>query len=175
MNDGRRLLLLRHAQAVALAADAPEALDHARPLSARGRSDAAALGAVLGARGLMPELALVSTSRRTQESFELLRGAPEPRVGNEGGATRQLLSEAMYLASAGALRALLREQDAAVRSVLLVGHNPGLHTLALELAGGEGPLLGAGFPPCTLALFDVAADWSGLDAAHASLLEILRP
>ncbi len=178
MTAGRRLLLLRHAEAVASAAEASDALDHERPLSARGRRDAAALGAVLNSRGLMPELALVSTSRRTCETFELLRAAPShpPAAPDPQGGTRRQLMEAMYLASAGTLLALLREQEAALGGLLLIGHNPGLHALALELAGGGGgPLLAERFPTCTLALFEVAGDWSGLDASHASLRDILRP
>lgn len=175
MTGGRRLLLLRHAEAVASAAGAPEGLDHERPLSGRGRGDAAALGAALASRDLMPELALLSTSRRTRETFELLCAGPDPQSAGENRATRRELSEAMYLASAAALLALLREQEAAVRSVLLVGHNPGLHALAVELAGDGSPALAASFATCTLALFEVAGDWSGLDPAHASLLEILRP
>ena len=164
----RRLLLLRHAKAVAAQAGMSEAVDHSRALSQRGRADAAALGARLRADAhpdQAPDLVLVSTSLRTRETFELL---------GLGNIPRCLALDALYLASWAALLETLRECDGSDRRIMLIGHNPGLHDLALALAG-RNPVLTQGFATCTLAAFDVAGDWSDLGPARARLSEVLHP
>ena len=163
----RRLLLLRHARAEAAQEDASEASDRSRTLSARGRLDAGALGTLLRQRSLAPEQALLSPALRTRETFELLRpfGPAEPRCS---------IHDALYLAAPHTLLAMLRECHDAPGSLMLVGHNPGLHELALMLTGGH-ELLQAGFPTCTLALFAFDGAWTALAPRSARLLEVLRP
>jgi phosphohistidine phosphatase len=163
----RRLLLLRHAKAVASRPGMSDASDHGRPLSERGRLDAAAMGRKLRSLGLVPALALVSTALRTRETFDLLGPF-------EGDAPRQILSDALYLAEPRALLDVVQEEGDTAESVMLVGHNPGLHELALTLAGGN-PVLEQGFPTCSLAVFKVEGKWSELSPRHASLKDVLRP
>ncbi len=45
--------------------------------------------------------------------------------------------EALYLATAQQLLGVLRGVNETVRSVMLIGHNPGMHELAVSLAGGS--------------------------------------
>ena len=167
MSGERRLLLLRHAKAVAARPGQSDASDHGRPLSERGRLDATALGRTLRSRGLAPTLALVSTALRTRETFELLQpfGAATPR---------QVLRDALYLAEMAHLLDVVREEGGTADTVLLVGHNPGLHELALTLAGGDRALL-QGFPTCRLALFTAVGEWSDLAPGRARLQDVLDP
>lgn len=162
---GRRLLLLRHANAVAAQPGLPDAADHARPLSGRGRLDAAAMGRLLRRHALLPDCAVVSTALRTRETFDLLGPF-------DGAAPRLMLSDALYLAAPATLLDVLREQGDRAHSVMLVGHNPGMHELALALAAG--PALAQGFPTCTLAVFAIEGDWSGLTPERSALLDLLH-
>ena len=159
-----QLLLLRHAKA------APGREDHARSLTPLGQAAAAAQGAAMRRLGLAPDLVLVSTARRTLETLAALEPWDD-----------QPLIEAMetlYLAEEAALLDHLRDVAETVRSVLLIGHNPGLHALAQTLAGGAEPRLAGGFPTATLAEFAIPSAWQGLGrpgTARARLTRLLRP
>ena len=163
-------MLLRHAKAVASAHSDGEAGDHARDLSERGRGEASALGRRLQQRGMQPEVALVSGALRTRRTWDLLAPftKPEPQL---------VVSDRLYLASIGELRAMLRETSDDVASLILVGHNPGLHELALNLAGHDGDHAGlpAGLPTCTLIGFEVSGRWSDLGPGTTSNLMMMRP
>ena len=163
----RHLLLLRHAKAVATSYEILDGSDHSRALAERGRLDAAAMGQQLRRRSLIPALALVSTTLRTRETLDLLGPFP-------GGEPRRMFLDALYLADTATLLDVLRQRGGAADSILLIGHNPGMHELALEFAP-EDPRLEQGFATCTLALFAVEGEWAGLAAGQVSLLELLRP
>ena len=165
---GRRLLLLRHAKAMSAAPGAPDDWDHPRPLAARGVADAAAMGRLLRERGLQPQRALVSTATRARQTFTQL-GLEPP-----AGPTEVVYSDQLYLAEPASLLDALRESHAEADSILLVGHNPGLHELAFRLSG-EAAALRRGFATCMLALFDVDCAWPDLQARHASLVDVLAP
>ena len=122
----RRLVLLRHAKAEPAGDATP---DEVRPLALRGRRQAGQVGAALRQTGLVPEVALVSPSVRTRQTWELLRGAfgdAEPEV---------ILSDDLYTGGVQDLVALVREVDERVRSVLVVGHEPTISSTAAALAG----------------------------------------
>lgn len=119
----RRLMLLRHAKATAL----PGGRDHERPLAPRGREAAPRLGAYLRDEQLFPDLALVSSARRTQETWDLVR----PALGEV-----ETRSESrIYEAPAARLLAVAQEVEPACRTLLMVGHNPGFSDLARLLVG----------------------------------------
>ena len=61
------LILLRHAKAESASSTGR---DIDRPLTERGHRDAAIMGRVLAQAGFIPDLALVSTARRAQETWE---------------------------------------------------------------------------------------------------------
>ncbi len=125
----KTLWLLRHAKA---RPPEPGRDDHARPLEARGRDDAARIGRHLAARGARPDLVLCSSAVRTRETFECVAAAfHEDWV---------VLDERdLYLASAGELLRRVQAVPDAVASVLLVGHNPGVAELALRLTVSGAP------------------------------------
>lgn len=156
----RRISLLRHAKAL------PEdgGGDHARRLAPRGQDDAAALGAWLAKYHAAPELVLCSTAARTRETLAGL---------NMQVAT--MLSEKIYLASAGELLSLLQETDPAVEHVLLIGHNPAMHGIAALLAkdyvnDADADRLLTGMPTCGFVSMTVPlADWAQLQPQSATV------
>jgi phosphohistidine phosphatase len=152
----RRLLLLRHAKAVALSSED----DFARVLTERGRDDARRMGAYLAGRGLSPDRAIYSGAARTRETFEIV-AAEQPR------AFEAEAQNALYEASRYLIMGLLRELPASSRAHLVVGHNPGMADIAMLLAGEGGAMdrlrMASKFPTCALAViaFD-RPDWSDL-------------
>ncbi|MFN2537249.1 MAG: histidine phosphatase family protein [Mycobacteriales bacterium] len=137
-----RLILLRHAKAEPQRVD-----DHARVLSERGRADASALRPVLAS--LKPVLAVVSTSARTRETWELA----------DPGDVHAVFDPRVYEASEQDLREVLAELT--VESAVLVGHNPSVERLAWELEANDDT--NGGMRTCGVAVFEVA-DWSLAEA-----------
>ncbi|MDE3115231.1 MAG: histidine phosphatase family protein [Pseudomonadota bacterium] len=169
----KRLLLLRHAKAVPTSTQG----DHGRGLNPRGQHDAVAMGREMAARGLVPELVLISSARRTTETWRL--AAPELKAVPAVQA-----SDALYLAPPRAILALLREQGGSAGTVMVVGHNPGLEEFTAELLGpafrrGEEKLRDAleeKFPTAALAVLDCdIAGWQDLKRGTATLAEFLKP
>ncbi|MBL8896490.1 MAG: histidine phosphatase family protein [Planctomycetes bacterium] len=160
------LFLLRHAKAEP---GQPGQADFDRPLAPKGLATARALGAYLRAHELRPELVLCSSARRTMETWQELRL-------EEGGA--RVGEEALYLASASQLLTRLRAAPDAVTRVLLIGHNPGLEDLSLQLVGsGEKRLrtqLEQGLPTCGFAHICFAAPrWRELVLGTGELLRFV--
>lgn len=166
----RQLLLLRHAKASALEAGRA---DRDRPLSPIGLRSAAAMRQTMRELGLTPDLVLVSPARRTMETLEAL----EPWDDNP--LVEPL--DPLYLATQAQLLAVLNGVAETVRSVLLIGHNPGLHELAVRLAAKTAPPLEAarklahGFPAAALAEFTIAGPWWQLDARGTRLMRFIAP
>lgn len=155
----KRLILLRHAQAVAKAA----AGDFGRRLSARGRADMATVAGTLSGSGYRPDLAVVSPALRTRETWDLARHAL--------GDIPTVFDEAIYDAPAERLLGLVGRFDENAASVMMVGHNPGTEELAARLArGGVGDRvrLAAGMPTASYAVIDLdGATWRAAAAAAA--------
>ncbi|MEV0641453.1 histidine phosphatase family protein [Streptomyces sp. NPDC050619] len=120
----RHLVVLRHAKSAW-----PEGVaDHERPLAERGRRDAPAAGRALAEADLLPDLALCSTAVRARQTWELASaqwGTPPP----------VRLDPRLYAADASDLLAVVHTVPVEVDTLLLVGHNPGLEELVLDLAG----------------------------------------
>lgn len=120
----RRLVVLRHAKSAW-----PEGVaDHERPLAPRGRRDAPVAGRRLAEADCLPDLALCSTAARARGTWELASaqwGTPPP-VRHD---------PRLYAADVPQLLEVVREVSSEVETLLLVGHNPGLEELVLELAG----------------------------------------
>ncbi len=147
----RLLFLIRHAEAVA---HAPQG-DLERPLTTQGRADAARLGAYCGASSLVPELALVSPARRARDTLEvMLQEFPQKPAC--------AIEELLYGADVDDFRKLFERIPASVKSLLIVGHNPGLAAFARFLVDGsasaDAPLH---FPAPCLARISLSCDaWS---------------
>src|SRR5215468_9321563 len=124
---GRKLVLLRHAKSAW-----PDLPDHERPLAGRGRRDAPVMGRWLRAAGHVPDRVLCSTARRTRETWQLV----QPELGADPPVS---FEQRIYQASAAQLLGLVREEPSAVKTLLVVGHDPAIHELALMLAGTGRP------------------------------------
>lgn len=165
------LMLLRHAKS---SWDDPALDDFDRPLTKRGTKAAREMGAYLAAQDLRPDLVLCSTAVRTQATLALVLpelGAPAPEVK---------LIEALYLAPSSELMDNVKEAGAGRRRILVIGHNPGLHTFALSLiADGERPAiadLAMGFPTAALAVITFERHrWSELKIATGRLQRLVKP
>jgi phosphohistidine phosphatase len=166
----RRLMLLRHAKSELAVAGQR---DQERQLAARGREAAPLVGAYMAHHGLVPDKALVSTARRTRETWDLIASAfaKKPAVAFE---------ERIYEASPKAILNALQETNAAVHSLLVVGHNPGLQELSkLLIASGDidaRQRLFEKFPTAALAVIDFPIDtWSDLHAHGGRLDRFVTP
>jgi phosphohistidine phosphatase len=166
----RRLLLLRHAKAER---SQPGGSDLERALNDRGRADARKLGAYFVRHRLVPDLAAVSTAVRTRETWRLLAGAfdrpPKARF-----------DERLYDASPQMILRTIQETAPEVATLLVVGHNPGLHEAAVVLvAAGDVEArqrLVEQFPTAALAVIKFAvADWSRVHAKGGRLEHFVKP
>jgi phosphohistidine phosphatase len=164
----RRLMLLRHAKS-----DWPGGVaDRDRPLAPRGRHDAPRMGEEMARRGLHPDLALVSTARRTLETFALVTPFLAPKA--------ERFEAAIYEAEAPAILEVVRRVEDQVGTLLVVGHNPGLERLAADLIGGGSERLrdrlGEKFPTAALAVIDFeAAHWRDIKRGEGRLALFLTP
>jgi phosphohistidine phosphatase len=162
-------MLLRHGKTERAE---PGGRDRDRKLTKRGLADAPLIGAYMARHGLVPDLALVSPARRAVETWELVAAcfAKPPKVASE---------ERIYNADAERLIAVLSEPRGA-RSLVVVGHNPGIHDLAVELiASGEAKArerVSEKLPTSGLAVIDLAFDdWSLLHPQSGRLERFVSP
>ncbi len=157
----RTIVVMRHAKA-----EQTGATDFERRLAERGHADAAEAGRWLGAQGFAPELALVSAAVRTQETWEAV-------ADGAGWDLEAELDEGLYSAGTQTALDLLRQVDRGVTSVIMVGHNPTMASLAAILddgAGDEdiGASLAMDYPTSAVTVFCYGGDWSDLDEASAA-------
>ncbi len=165
----RRLMLLRHAKS-----DWPEGTDdRERPLARRGRDVSPMMGRYMADEGLLPDLVLVSTARRARETWDLacpafaqnMASHPEPRL---------------YEADSNAILDVIRKTQPGVRTLLLIGHNPGFQDLAIALAGtgrqSDLARLQRKYPTAGLVVIDLEIDdWSQASGAHGRLERFETP
>jgi phosphohistidine phosphatase len=150
------LMLVRHAKS-----DHPAGVaDHDRPLSKRGRRDAAATGAFLAARRLVPGTVISSTAARAAETAVLITGATAPP-------TPITMVESLYGAS---VRDVL---DAAAETgadeVLVVGHEPTLSATVEALTGSAVAMVTAAVAGIELPAL------RGVRPGHGTLRWLLTP
>jgi phosphohistidine phosphatase len=170
----RRLMLLRHAKTES---DAASGRDQDRRLDDRGRTDAAEIGGWIGRHPPFPDAVLVSPALRARQTWEIaweaMKGlASKPRV--------ELLPE-LYGADPSQLLQTVRSASASdPRRLMMVGHNPGMHELALALAGSGDPAgrwaLAHNLPTSGLAMFDFAIDdWADVAFRRGQLVLFVSP
>jgi phosphohistidine phosphatase len=159
-----RLIVMRHAKAEQ---SAPS--DFERRLADRGRSDAREAGAWLAERGWVPDHALVSAAVRTQETFAALA---------EGGGFElaPTLDRSIYSAHPETVLDVVRLTPSTVRSLLVIGHNPTMASLAQLLHDGSGDeaaitKMSGDFPTSALALLEYDGAWPDLDWTTCELAD----
>jgi phosphohistidine phosphatase len=166
----RRLLLLRHAKAER---SRPGGSDRERALTERGRADAGKLGAYLLRHRLTPDLGLVSPAARTRQTWDLL-------VAGLANTPPAQFDEQLYGAAPEAILAAIQDTPGPVETLLVVGHNPGLHEAAVMLvAAGDieaRQRLKEQFPTSALALIEFAlTDWGRVRAQGGRLEHFVAP
>jgi phosphohistidine phosphatase len=160
-----RLILTRHSKS---SWDDPTMADHDRPLNARGRHAAGVIGDWLTSRGLVPDEVLCSDARRTMETWE--RIAP-----HLPGTPQVHIKPALYQAGPDVMLAVLRH--ATGKTVMMLGHNPGIAEFAARLVA-RAPL-SPEFPcyPTTstlVATFE-GDSWSDIGFGQGSVQDFVTP
>jgi phosphohistidine phosphatase len=168
--DMRRLLIFRHAKAER--AEAGKS-DRERALNERGGKDASRIGAYMAGHSLHPDRVVISPSLRTQETWKYARTAFRPQPAAQ-------TIDRLYDAMPQAIFDVLKDTPASAHSLLVIGHNPGLHELALMLiASGDTEArerLREKLPTCGLAIIDFPVDdWSKLHPRSGRLERFVTP
>jgi len=166
----KTLTLLRHAKSDW---SGKAASDFDRPLNRRGRRAAERIGKELATQGMSFDAVVASPAARVVETVEHVAGA-------YGTPIHPQYDRRIYLASAAALLAIVRKADDAAERLLLVGHNPGLETLALLLARDDGNALRneleTKYPTATVAEIRLPIDrWKDAGPGTGELARFIRP
>jgi phosphohistidine phosphatase len=160
----RRLVVMRHARAEPFAAT-----DQSRPLTERGRIEAAAAGEHLADLGIVPDHAVLSPATRVQETWAAFAAAV-------GTTVEPVVDAACYQGNPDLVLEALRVVPEQTSTLVFIGHNPTASSLCHLLDDGDGDptalrgLLG-GFPTGALAVFEVAVGWCDLGPETGRLVD----
>jgi len=167
----RELFLMRHAEALT---ESPTGDDFGRPLSPRGQDAAGRIGNTMARFSWLPQRVLVSAAARTRQTWDIL--APAIEIGNP----EHTVEERLYSASAGRVLDMIRETADSSDALLIIGHNPSMHELALRLSSEDSDpasfnRLRPKFPPAGIVRFEFDGLWQTLNPFEARLTHFLRP
>jgi phosphohistidine phosphatase len=163
----RTLVVVRHSKAEQVAAT-----DYERELSDRGRADAAAIGEWLAGIGVQPDRALVSAAPRAAQTWDAL-------AAGAGWSLDADLDRGLYNAGPDTALDLMRGVADSCSTLVVVGHNPTIASLAQLLDDGEGDVeagnaMAMGYPTSAAAVFSVDGSWVALDAARLTGFHVGR-
>ena len=169
----RRLLLLRHAKTEV---DAPSGRDIDRRLDARGRDDAALMGQWLGKQERVPDLVLVSTATRAQQTWEIVAA----ELARATITPKAIHLDVLYGAGPAELLDQVQVEGLSAATVMVVAHNPGLHELGFALAAsGDSAARTAltdNLPTGAIATLDFSThDWSDVHFRSGHLASFVSP
>jgi phosphohistidine phosphatase len=160
MGDRRTLLLMRHAKS-----DYPQGVpDHDRPLAPRGIREAGLAGVWLRANASPIDAVLCSTATRARQTLENTRVDAPVRY-----------SERLYGATPGTMIEDINGTADDVGTLLVIGHEPTMSSLALVLADDDGTniavveRISTKFPTSAIAVLAVPGGWKGLEPGGAAL------
>lgn len=161
------LFLMRHGEA------ASALNDFARPLTPRGQAYVRMLGTRPAVAALRPDRLLCSPARRTKQTADIL-------AKSAGFTARPDPVAEIYDATPGALYEIVKEKGGTCETMGLVGHNPGIHSLALWLAAGDGRpaqlhALRTAYAPGTMAILRFKGTWEELTPGGAALVDLIAP
>lgn len=160
-------MLVRHAKA------AEGRIDIDRELAPRGRADAPRIGEWLAARNWVPDLVAVSPARRAALTWQLAASAlPSP--------PRRVVDSRIYDNTLEDLLLVIRDTPEEIESLALVGHNPSMHALAVDLDDGAGDAtaragVARGYPTGAVAVFAIDVPWSRVDVGGGRLIGFATP
>jgi phosphohistidine phosphatase len=163
------LTVLRHAKS---SQDEPGLADFDRPLNERGRKAAKAVGRELARRKIRFDLVLASPALRVRQTLDRLADGYGARV-------KTRFDERIYDASTETLFDLVRSIPAQIHAPLLVGHNPGLQRLLLDLADEQDGLrarIEGKFPTAAVAVVTLPAErWDEVTKGSGEVRELILP
>jgi phosphohistidine phosphatase len=151
---------MRHAKAEAFGAE-----DHGRPLTERGRRDAAAAGVWLATAGIVPDHAFVSSAVRAVSTWEAVAAA-------SGSTATPTYDDSLYSAGPETALEVLNTADPAARVLMFVGHNPTVASLAHVLSDSRPDptafrAMSQGYPAAALTVLEVDVEWTDLSEGSA--------
>lgn len=162
-STSRNLVLIRHAEAVRVAAGMA---DLGRPLSPRGHSQATLMGTLLGYSRLYPDLILCSHSERTVSTARILARVMNLEQDDPVEDSR------IYLNDVATLLRVIHGVPDQCRRVFMVGHNPDISELIAELSGKSM----REHPPCTVASLSFDLDsWGYVAEGKGTLNFCIHP
>jgi phosphohistidine phosphatase len=165
----KRLILLRHAKAVSGGAALQ---DFDRPLASEGLQDAEALGSFIRAQSYTIDHVICSPALRTKQTLDALALSQDLPVK---------YVEPLYEAMAGQILEMTHETEQDAQHLIVIGHNPGLHELAIRLCTEDSPLsllkrLMSSYRPGAMSVFDCPIEsWSDLELGRNSLTNFQEP
>lgn len=163
-HDSKMLIIMRHAEAD-WGLD-----DFNRPLTQRGYGQASEAGRWLVESGSVPEMIISSAALRTRQTTTWIEDA----LGEK--APTASLDERLYIAPASALLTAINHAPESVNSLMLVAHLPGVQDAAMQLMRSDSDIessteISYGFPPASVAVFEVLGPWNQLVAGEAKLID----
>ncbi len=168
----RTLLLLRHAKSDWKSGSSA---DHDRTLNERGERAAMLMGAYLAQKKLVPDVIVASSATRAQDTVTRLLTA----LGDGAKDVTVAVERKLYMAAPKPCLAVIRAQDADVRTLMLVAHNPGLQELAVMLAENGDATAGSAvkdsFPTCALAVYRHKGGWANVEPSNMELVDYTFP
>jgi phosphohistidine phosphatase len=154
-----RLLLLRHAEAVVRAPGG----DSERRLTAQGRANARRVGIYLRTSSLLPNRAISSPALRARDTLDvILRELPQDPPSRD-------FYDALYYADSETLLDMLSQTPGSVKTLLVIGHNPGVGEFARFLLRPENALPKHFSAPCLAVIDLLCGDWSEAGASCGRL------
>jgi len=170
----RRLMLLRHAKTES---EAPSGRDQDRRLDDRGLRDAAEIGGWISHNPPFPDSVMVSPAVRAHQTWDIAWAAmkglvPKPHV--------ELVPDLYGAEPTELLRTIGMAAVSDPKRLMLVGHNPGMHELAMALAGSGDAAgrkaLADNLPTSGLAVLDFDThDWTDVAFRRGRLVLFVSP
>ncbi|WP_394178463.1 SixA phosphatase family protein [Yoonia maritima] len=160
-----RLILIRHAKS---SWDDPFSDDHARVLNARGIASAKAIGGWMRDNGYEPEEILCSDASRTHETANLI-------MAELSTAPKLRLMKSLYHAAPDTLMDTIHRES--VKTVALIGHNPGIGMFANGMVGNAPDHARfSGYPTCATTVIDFDAEsWSAVQRHTGECVDFIVP
>lgn len=164
------LSIVRHAKS---SWGTPSLRDIDRPLNTRGKSQAQKLGTFLSDHELLPDLIICSSAKRARQTLKHLKKkwTTDAEI---------IVEDQLYLASPGTITTLLEELGNQHDHIMIIGHNPGLHMLAMRLAhhgkADDLDVLMEKYPTATLSVIQSDANkWEDIESGSGELKHFITP
>jgi len=153
---------MRHAKSSWRESNIP---DHERPLKKKGIKDAERMGKLLKSKDLVPDLIISSTAARSQKTAEVIAEASHYKHD-------VIYTDKLYMAEpADILKAITSHADKH-KTVMVIGHNPGLEAFLQILTGKVESL-----PTASIAYLSInIKDWKKItEKDSAKIKKLWRP